>query len=534
MSISRDVPPTLSTQRDGLRPKSPSEALEPSRAPQRPKGIKNPKPPNRKVSAVVRVLSGLLTVALVALGVSAAAGAFLSYEVEKEGPLDVTRAVAIPKGTSRNEMAERLAKEGVISSPWTFIIASHISERMGERKGQTLKYGDYEFKKGASIREVLDTIVDGKAILLKLTIPEGLTSFQIVERIKADPNLTGDVATVPPEGALFPDTYRYAKGATRQEILDQMMAKQKEVLAQAWEKRQDGLPVATPEQALVLASIVEKETGRADERERVAAVFVNRLKKNMRLESDPTVLYAKYGGAVQWGKPILQSELDAKSPHNTYENKGLPPTPICNPGRATIEATLNPDKTDEVYFVADGSGGHVFSTNLKDHNAAVAKWRKVEKDIRATEKTEKAKEESEAKPAEGEAVDTADPAAPAKPADKAAAAEKAPAKAEGQPAPGQRAVIRTVPPAATNSVPNPPAEQPAKAAKEAAPAAPASPVKTVTPAAAPTGSTAAPAVKVVTPAPAGTSSPVKTVPAPGTAPASASTLPLPVRKPKAE
>jgi UPF0755 protein len=523
MSISRE-PPALSTQRGGLRPKSPSEALEPSRAPARPKGLKQPRPPNRKVSAVVRVISGLLTLALVTLAVSAAGGVLLRHEIEKPGPLEVTRAVAIPKGVSRNDMADRLAKEGVISSAWTFIIASHVTERLGERKGQTLKYGDYEFKKGASVREVLDTIVDGKSVLAKLTIPEGLTSLQIIERVKADPNVTGEIATVPAEGTLFPDTYRFSKGMTRQELVDQMIVKQKEVLEAAWEKRQEGLPVSTPEQALVLASIVEKETGRSDERERVAAVFVNRLKKNMRLESDPTILYGLMGGAVQWGKPILKSEIETKTPHNTYEIKGLPPTPICNPGRATIEATLNPAKTEDIYFVADGNGGHVFSATLKDHNAAVAKWRKVEKDIRANEK-EKAKEEAAAK---AEATAAADGGAGA------GEAAPAPGAPPAAPAPGQRAVVKTVPPADPKVIPSPPAEQSAKAAA-AAPAA--SPVKTAPPAAkpAPAGTsspvkTVAPAAKPTAAIPPAATSPVKTVPT--QAAGEESTIPLPVRKPK--
>jgi UPF0755 protein len=476
--------------------------LEPSRAPQRPKGIKVARPPNKKIGGIVRVLSGLLTLSLVTVAVLATAGLMLRHETDRIGPLEVTKAVAIPKGTTRNEMAERLAKEGVISSPWTFIIASYLSESFGERKGQTLKYGDYEFKKNASIREVLDTIVEGKSILLKLTIPEGLTSQQIVERIKADPNLAGDVAQVPTEGAIYPDTYRFSKGMTRQELVDQMVAKQKEVLAAAWEKRQEGLPLSTPDQALTLASIVEKETGRSDERERVAAVFVNRLKKNMRLESDPTILYGLMGGAVQWGKPILKSEIETKTAHNTYQIKGLPPTPICNPGRASIEATLNPAKTGDLYFVADGNGGHVFSDTLKEHNAAVANWRKTEKEIRANEKEAKQQEGAAAPavttPATAEAKPTAAPA---------------PVKVPVTQPPGQRAVVKTVPPPADpKAIPSPPAEQ-------AVPSAPAA------------GTATAPvAAKPV--------SPVKTVPtaaAETAAPAAggeASTIPLPARKPK--
>jgi UPF0755 protein len=434
----------MSTNRDGLRPRSPAEALEPGRAPQRPRAIRDRREPNRKVSALVRFVSGLLTLTLVCVAGAAGSSIFFNQMLERPGPLEVTKPVAIPKGLNRNSIAERLYEEGVISSPWTFIIASYVNEHFGEKKNASLKYGDYEFKKNASIQEVLDTLTEGKSILLKLTLPEGLTSQQIIERIKADPNLTGEITQIPPEGALMPDTYRYSKGMSRSELVEQMIARQKEVLAAAWEKRQPGLPLSDPQQALVLASIVEKETGRADERDRVAAVFINRLRKNMRLESDPTILYGLFGGAVQWGKPILKSEIEAKNAHNTYQIKGLPPTPICNPGRAAIEATLNPAKTNDLYFVADGNGGHTFSDTLKEHNAAVANWRKAEKEIRAQE---------------------------------------AQAPAEAQPATGQKPVVSTVPAAAPidpTAIPNLAAEQGQDAPPPAAPATAAEAPKTAT------------------------------------------------------
>ena len=443
MSIrGRDVLPTLSTNRDGLRPRSPAEALEPGRAPQRPRAIRERREPNRKVSAFVRLLSGLLTLTLVSVAGAAGSSIVFNQMLERPGPLEVTKPVAIPKGLNRNSIAERLHEEGVITSPWAFIIASYINEHFSDRKNASLKYGDYEFKKSASIQEVIDTISDGKSILLKLTVPEGLTSQQIVERIKADTNLTGEIDQIPPEGALMPDTYRYSKGMSRKELVEQMIAKQKEVIAAAWEKRQEGLPFTDPQQALVLASIIEKETGRSDERDRVAAVFVNRLRKNMRLESDPTILYGLFGGAVQWGKPILKSEIETKNAHNTYQIKGLPPTPICNPGRAAIEATLAPAKTNDLYFVADGNGGHKFSDTLKEHNAAVANWRKTEKEIRAQE-------------------------------------GPVPSEAAPAPAPGQKPVVTAVPAAAPidpAAIPNLAAEPSTEAPPETATAAQAAPV----------------------------------------------------------
>jgi UPF0755 protein len=170
---------------------------------------------------------------------------------------------------------------------------------------------------------------------------------------------------------------------TRQQIVDLMQAEQKKVLDKLWETRQEGLPFQTPEEAVIFASVVEKETGRNDERDRVAAVFVNRLRKKMRLQSDPTILYGLFLGATEWGRPILRSEIQSRTAHNTYQIDALPPTPICNPGKLTLEAALNPAKTGELYFVANGQGGHIFSSTLAEHNNAVANWRKVEKDIRA-------------------------------------------------------------------------------------------------------------------------------------------------------
>ncbi|MBV1694356.1 MAG: endolytic transglycosylase MltG, partial [Hyphomicrobiales bacterium] len=206
-------------------------------------------------------------------------------------------------------------------------------------------------------------------------------SFQIVERLKADQGLTGELREVPPEGSLLPETYSVPRGSARTAVIEMMQSAQKRVLDQLWAERADGLPLKSPQEALVLASIVEKETGRNDERERVAAVFVNRLRQNIRLQSDPTILYGLAQGRVQWGKPIMRSEIQSQTAHNTYVIPGLPPTPICNPGRASIEATLKPANTKELFFVADGKGGHIFAETLKDHNANVAKWREVEKAI---------------------------------------------------------------------------------------------------------------------------------------------------------
>jgi UPF0755 protein len=372
--------PTFAT-----RPRSPAEALEPGRAPARPRGTRIRSEP-RALSTVVRLASSVLTLGLVVLVLAGAAAVLHNHAVEAPGPLEVTRTVVVPRGEGRIEIAARLEREGIISNRWSFVIA-HMTQGLygGAKKAGELKAGEYEIKKGASLRQVIETLTEGKAVLLKITIPEGLTSQQVVERVRADTNLSGEIVEVPPEGSLLPDTYRYSKGMSRQDVIERMQAERDRFLAAAWEKRQKDLPLQSIEQAVVLASIVEKETGRADERERVAAVFVNRLRKGMRLQSDPTIVYGIVGGQGSLGRPITRTDIDTKTPYNTYTIDGLPPGPICNPGRSAIEATLNPAKTNDLYFVADGNGGHTFSETLKEHNAAVSNWRKVEKEMRAKE-----------------------------------------------------------------------------------------------------------------------------------------------------
>jgi UPF0755 protein len=365
------------------RPRSPSEALEPTRAPARPRSSRH-REPSRAVSAFVRVLSGFLTVVLVVMGAVGTFALLLHHQFDSPGPLDLTRTFAVPKGEGRIATAVRLEREGIIASRWAFVAGHIMQGYTTSRKNYELKAGEYEIRKGASMRQVLEALAEGKSVLAKLTIPEGLTSQQIVERMMAEGGLTGEVTQVPAEGTLMPDTYRFSKGMARQELIDRMQSEQQKFLAQAWEKRAKDLPIATIEQALVLASIVEKETGRADERERVAAVFVNRLRKGMRLQSDPTIVYGIAGGQGSLGRPITRSDIDTRTAYNTYTIDGLPPGPICNPGRSAIEATLNPAKTTDLYFVADGSGGHTFSDTLKEHNAAVQNWRKVEKEMRAS------------------------------------------------------------------------------------------------------------------------------------------------------
>jgi UPF0755 protein len=312
---------------------------------------------------------------------------FVRSQFDQPGPLGYSTVVVIPKGEGLSAIADRMEREGVIADRRIFV-ASALYFRAQDK----LKAGEYAIKKNASIREVLDTLVEGKAILYSVAVPEGLTSYQIVERLKASPELTGPVPLVPQEGSLLPDTYRFAKGTSRDELLARMQSEQKKFIEKIWPSRAANLPVKTPQEAVTLASIVEKETGRADERPRVAAVFTNRLKSNMRLESDPTIIYGLAGGKATLGRGILKSEVEQMTPYNTYRIKGLPPTPIANPGRAALEAVLRPAKTNDLFFVADGTGGHVFAEKFDDHLKNVAKWRVVEKEMRAKEEEEAAKQ----------------------------------------------------------------------------------------------------------------------------------------------
>jgi UPF0755 protein len=420
MSYTR--PPRLEPEprRGGIRPRSPSEMLEPSRPPAPPRKGKGRARPTA-VGPFIRLGSSVFTLLLAIMIGGLGLAALLYHEFERPGPLEIARTVVVPEGSSSNEISELLEKNGIIASRWPFMIGFLAESRLGPKK-KMLKHGEYLIKPHASMRDIIDVLAEGKAVQYKVTIPEGLTSQQIVERLKAEENLTGDIAAVPPEGTLYPETYGIEKGMTRAALLERMKEKMQQFLATAWEKRKPGLLLKTPQEAVVFASIVEKETGRPDERDRVAAVFMNRLHKGMRLQSDPTVIYGIVGGQGPLGRPLTRADLDQKSTHNTYQIDGLPPTPICNPGRPAIEAALNPATTNDLYFVADGTGGHVFSDTLKEHNAAVSNWRKVER--------ERAKKEAETAPA------AAIPAPPATSADAPApATDTPPATKDAAPVP---------------------------------------------------------------------------------------------------
>lgn len=279
--------------------------------------------------------------------------------------------VVLPSGSGLSGVAGALRKAGVIRSRWSFAVAAVLTGR-----GRRLQAGEYEFRSRATLAEILSSLAEGRVVRHLVTVPEGLTSADAAEILRRTAVLTGPVST-PAEGAILPETYQVQRGESRAMVLSRMEAARDRVLTSLWARRAPGLPLAGPADAVVLASIVEKETARPDERPRIAAVFLNRLKKGMRLESDPTVIYGLTRGEPL-GHGLRASEMMVRTPFNTYLNAGLPPTPIANPGRASLEAVMNPARTDDLYFVADGTGGHVFAATFDAHQRNVAHWRAIE------------------------------------------------------------------------------------------------------------------------------------------------------------
>jgi UPF0755 protein len=298
-------------------------------------------------------------------------------KIEAAGPLREDKVVNIPARAGMTDIADILQREGVIdNNRWAFIGSVFALKARSD-----LKPGEYSFQKNASLRDVIGTIVEGKVVQHGVTIPEGLTSEQIVARLTDNDIFAGTVREIPREGTLLPETYKFPRGTTREQVIQRMQQSQKRVLAEIWERRNPDIPIKSPEQLVTLASIVEKETGKADERSRVAAVFVNRLRQKIKLQSDPTIIYGLVGGKGTLGRPIKRSEIQQPSPYNTYVVDGLPPGPIANPGRASLEAAANPARTRDLFFVADGTGGHAFTETYDQHQKNVAKLRTMEKQI---------------------------------------------------------------------------------------------------------------------------------------------------------
>jgi len=358
------VPPPPS----GKHLRSPRAALEPERVP-------SPKRRSKRVRHPLVIVGNAIFTVLIVVSVAVGGALYLGKQrFEAPGPLGDDKVVNIPRGLGIRDISDLLAREGVIDQPWVFIGGVLVLKARGE-----LKSGEYQFSKGASLADVVNTIIENKVVQHAVTIPEGLTSEQIVARLLENDALSGQIKEIPREGTLLPETYKFTRGMAREQIIQRMQQANKHLVQEIWEHRLADLPVKTAEQMVTLASIVEKETGKPEERSRVASVFVNRLKSKMRLQSDPTIIYGLTGGKGSLGRPILKSEIEQATPYNTYVIDGLPPGPIANPGRASLEAASNPARTKDLYFVADGTGGHVFSDNYDQHQKNVARLRVLEK-----------------------------------------------------------------------------------------------------------------------------------------------------------
>ncbi len=323
---------------------------------------------------MVRFIAVLIALAVIA------AGAYLweNYNFDAPGPpaaaANATETVVVIKpGTSLHGIAETLKGAGVIDNSDLFLLGLRL-----RRAQDKLKAGEYAIPSGASLHAIMDILIAGKSIAHKITAAEGLTSDMIARLINADTVLKGDLVAVPSEGVLLPETYLFMRGDTRAEIVARMQKAQDKLIARLWPKRDRNLPYTTIQQAIILASIVEKETSLPSERRHIAAIFVNRLRTGMKLQSDPTIIYSLTGG-YPLGRGIRASELARVTPYNSYAVAGLPPTPICNPGKDAIAAVLNPGTSKDLYFVASGTGGHYFSATIADQERHVAELRQRER-----------------------------------------------------------------------------------------------------------------------------------------------------------
>ncbi|MDP2063751.1 MAG: endolytic transglycosylase MltG [Phaeovulum sp.] len=374
------------------------------------------------------IVANFLTVLIVLLVAAAGAVTWAQRQYGGPGPLTASVCLRVAPGDSFRKVSDALAAQGAISSGYIFRTGADLAGKAG-----SLKFGSYLIAPGASMQEIVATVTTGGPstcgseinfrigvnvtdvilreldpataryvervkfdpaataapaeyldaagkpdVRLRVTLAEGATVWQVIEALKRADFLTGEVKELPAEGSLAPDSYEVTRGSARTALLAEMMRRQDAVLAEAWAARAEGLPYANPAEALVMASIVEKETGVPDERRQVASVFINRLEQGIRLQTDPTVIYGVTDGKGALGRGLRQSELQRQTPYNTYLIDGLPPTPIANPGRASIEAALNPADTNFIFFVADGTGGHAFAATLAEHNRNVERWRAIE------------------------------------------------------------------------------------------------------------------------------------------------------------
>jgi UPF0755 protein len=366
--------------------------------------VPGPRQRKNRGSATSRVLLWTFLLCLAGGFALIGAGIYAHSEYIVPGPLAEEVVFVVEPGQSASEIGTSLQQAGVVSNGLIFAAMANVT---GQRN--RLKAGEYRFARAATMQDVMGQIAGGKVITYKISIPEGFTSEMAVERINANDILTGPPVAVPPEGSILPDTYVFRRGMTRQRLLENMQAAQRRLLEKLWASRVPVPAIETTEQAVTLASIVEKETAVPEERPVIASVFINRLNKGMRLQSDPTIIYGIVGGKGRLDRALTRNDIDTTTPYNTYRIDGLPPGPIANPGRAALEAVLNPTPTEHFYFVADGTGGHAFAATLEEHNRNVRRWREIEGNAAAAAAAAAADDEGQGEAAATEQANSSEP-----------------------------------------------------------------------------------------------------------------------------
>jgi len=339
---------------------------------------KNKRSKPRRRNGLVEILNGFLMIVVLIMVLGGGLFFFGISRFYSSGPVKEPTTFVVERGNGLGTIADRLEQQGLVDNRYIFQFGS-----LAMRKEKAIKAGEYQIATGSSMADILKELTEGTPIQHRVTVPEGVTSWQVVGLVNQDDQLTGEITSIPPEGSILPGSYDYDRGDTRQSVVDKMQAALTTSLADVWAKRDPDLPITTPEQLVTLASVIEKETGVATEREEVAAVFVNRLKNKMRLQSDPTIIYGITKGQSVLGRGLKKSEIEAKTPYNTYQIDGLPPTPIANPGIESLRAAANPAKNKNLYFVAAGpvpSDGHLFAETYQEHRKNVAKWREIERE----------------------------------------------------------------------------------------------------------------------------------------------------------